>query len=262
MTNIGDSAFGYCQSLTSITVDKNNVNYRDIDGNLYSKDGKTFIQYAAGKTETEFMVPNGVTVVGFSAFYGCKSLTDVETPESVERIVDGAFSQCESLTEVSIRGPKTDISFFAFEACGDVLIVQTLDSDESCVMENQVEIELGGKDMIERGDVFYADLSPVLGAREGILRPVLIVQTDVGMRNSPTVIAVEITSEIPQTLLSTQVKIGASESGLSNDFVILLERMRTVDILRLKEKIGHLDKQIMQNVDTAISETFGLCSEE
>jgi putative transposon-encoded protein len=133
VTNIGNSVFGYCQSLTSITVDKNNVNYTDIDGNLYSKDGRTFIQYAAGKTETEFMVPYGVAVVGVSAFEGCKSLTYVETPESVERIVDGAFSQCESLTEVSIRGPKTDISFFAFEACGDVLIVQTLDSDESCV---------------------------------------------------------------------------------------------------------------------------------
>ena len=90
--------------------------------------------------------------------------------------------------------------------------------------------------MIERGDVFYADLSPVPSAGEGGLRPVLIVQSYVGEKNSPTVIAVEITSEIPQTLLSTQVKIGASESGLSNDFVILLERIRVVDKLRLKEK--------------------------
>ena len=115
---------------------------------------------------------------------------------------------------------------------------------------------------MKRGDVFYADFSTVLGAREGILRPVLIVQTDVGMRNSPTVIAAEITSEIPQPLLSTQVKIGANESGLSNDFVILLERIRMLDKLRLKEKIGHLDKQIMQNVDTAIAEDFGLGREE
>lgn len=116
--------------------------------------------------------------------------------------------------------------------------------------------------MIERGDIFYADLSPVLNASEGGLRPVLIVQSYVGEKKSPTVIAVEITSEIPQTLLSTQVKIGASESGLSNDFVILLEQTRIVDKLRLKEKIGHLDKQIMQNVDAAISETFGLGREE
>ena len=116
--------------------------------------------------------------------------------------------------------------------------------------------------MIERGDIFYADLRPVPSAGEGGLRPFLIVQSDVGEKNSPTVIAVEITSEIPQTLLSTQVKIGANESGLSNDFVILLERIRTVDKRRIKEKIGHLDKQIMQNVDTAISESFGLGREE
>lgn len=112
--------------------------------------------------------------------------------------------------------------------------------------------------MIERGDIFYADLSPVPSAGEGGLRPFLIVQSSAGEKNSPTVIAVEITSEIPQTLLSTQVKISASESGLSNDFVILLERTRVIDELRLKEKIGHLDKQIMQNVDAALSEYFGL----
>ena len=133
VTNIGKSAFGYCQSLTSITVDKNNVNYRDIDGNLYSKDGKTFIQYAAGKTETECVVPYGVRVVGACAFDGCKSLTNVETPESVEYIDDYAFSLCESLTDVSILGPKTDISHLAFNGRDDVIILRTIDSDENCV---------------------------------------------------------------------------------------------------------------------------------
>ena len=116
--------------------------------------------------------------------------------------------------------------------------------------------------MIERGDIFYADLRPVPSAGEGGLRPFLIVQGCVGEKNSPTVIAAEITSEIPQTLRSTQVKIGASESGLSNDFVILLEQIRVIDKLRLKEKIGHLDKQIMQNVDAALSESLGLGREE
>ena len=116
--------------------------------------------------------------------------------------------------------------------------------------------------MIERGDIYYADLRPVPGAGEGGLCPLLVVQPDVGEKNAPTVIAAEITSEIPQPLLSTQVKIGASESGLSNDFVILLERIRILDKLRLKEKIGHLDKQIMQNVDAAISESFGLGRKE
>ena len=116
--------------------------------------------------------------------------------------------------------------------------------------------------MIERGDIFYADLSPVPSAGEGGLRPFLLVQSDVGEKNAPTVIAVEITTEIPQTLLSTQVKIGANESGLSNDFVILLERIRMLDKLRLKEKIGHLDKQIMQDINAAILGTFGLGREE
>ena len=116
--------------------------------------------------------------------------------------------------------------------------------------------------MIERGDIYYADLRPVPGAGEGGLCPLLVAQPDVGEKNAPTVIAAEITSEIPQPLLSTQVKIGASESGLSNDFVILLERIRVVDKLRLKEKIGHLDKQIMQDINAAILGTFGLGREE
>lgn len=116
--------------------------------------------------------------------------------------------------------------------------------------------------MIERGDIFYVDLTPVPGAGKERLRLILIVQSNVGIVNSSTVIAAEITSDIPQTLLPTQMKIGASESGLSNDFVIWLAQIRTVDQQRLKEKIGHLDKQIMQKVDTAISESFGLCKEE
>ena len=116
--------------------------------------------------------------------------------------------------------------------------------------------------MIERGDIFYADLSPVPGAGEGGLRPFLIVQSDVGEKNSPTVIAAEITFQIPQTLLSTQVKIAASESGLSGDFVILLEKIRVVDKRRLTEKIGCLNQQTMQDINAAILETFGLGREE
>ena len=113
--------------------------------------------------------------------------------------------------------------------------------------------------MVKRGDIFYADLSPVVGSEQGGIRPVLIVQSYVGEKNSTTVIAAEITSEIPQTLPSTQVKIGTSESGLSNDFVILLERIRTVDILRLKEKIGHIeDEKTLDKINNAIGVSFGL----
>ena len=119
--------------VNEIAVKADNPNYKTIDGNLYSKDGKTFIQYAAGKTETEFMVPHGVTVVGFSSFDGCKSLTNVEISESVEYIEDYAFSLCESLTDVSILGPKTDVSNLAFEGRDDVIILRTVDSDENCV---------------------------------------------------------------------------------------------------------------------------------
>ena len=118
------------------------------------------------------------------------------------------------------------------------------------------------KDIIERGDVFYADFSPVLGAGEGGLRPILIVQSDVGIRNSATAIAAEITSKMPETLLSTQVKIDVGESSVSNDSVILLGQIRTLEKRRLIEKIGRLDKQIMQDVDAAILESFGLCEEK
>ena len=114
------------------------------------------------------------------------------------------------------------------------------------------------KDIIERGDVFYADFSPVLGAGEGGLRPILIVQSDVGIRNSATAIAAEITSKMPETLLSTQVKIDVGESSVSNDSVILLGQIRTLEKRRLIEKIGRLDKPIMQDVDAAIVEASGL----
>lgn len=119
-------------------------------------------------------------------------------------------------------------------------------------------MEQGEKDMIERGDIYYADLRPVPGAGEGGLCPLFIVQPDVGEGNAPTVIAAEITFQIPQTLLSTQVKIAASESGLSNDFVISLEKIRAVDKRRLTEKIGRLNQQTMQDINAAILGTFGL----
>ena len=130
VTDIGEAAFGYCQDLMSISVDKNNANYKDIDGNLYSKDGKTLLQYAAGKTETEFRVPDGVCVVGAGSFDGAQSLTCIETPLSVVQIEDHAFSLCENLANLSILGPKTHISDLALEGRDDVIILLTEDNDE------------------------------------------------------------------------------------------------------------------------------------
>lgn len=111
---------------------------------------------------------------------------------------------------------------------------------------------------IRRGDIFYADLSPVIGSEQGGLRPVLIVQNDVGNKYSPTVIAAAITSRMGKTRLPTHIDIHADRVGLSKDSVILLEQIRTLDKKRLKEKMGHLDDDVMNRVDLAIAVSFGL----
>ena len=111
---------------------------------------------------------------------------------------------------------------------------------------------------IRRGDIFYADLSPVVGSEQGGLRPVLIVQNDVGNRYSPTVIAAAITSKLSKSKLPTHIDVYAERVGLQRDSVVLLEQMRTIDKQRLKEKMGHLDDDAMHAVDTAISVSLGL----
>lgn len=112
--------------------------------------------------------------------------------------------------------------------------------------------------VIRRGDIFYADLSPVVGSEQGGLRPVLIVQNDIGNRYSPTVIAAAITSRMGKTRLPTHIDIFAEKVGLAKDSVILLEQIRTIDKRRLKEKIGHLDIDVMNEVNNAIAVSFGL----
>lgn len=111
---------------------------------------------------------------------------------------------------------------------------------------------------VRRGDIYYADLSPVVGSEQGGLRPVLIIQNDIGNRYSPTVIAAAITSRMSKTHLPTHIDIYANEVGLAKDSVILLEQIRTLDKRRLKEKMGHLDEQTMDHVNTAIAISFGL----
>ena len=121
--------------------------------------------------------------------------------------------------------------------------------------------QANGKDYkmtIRRGDIFYADLSPVIGSEQGGLRPVLIVQNDVGNRYSPTVIAAAITSKMGKNKLPTHIDVSAPEVGLAKDSVILLEQIRTLDKQRLKEKMGHLDDATMRVVNNAIQVSFGL----
>ena len=111
---------------------------------------------------------------------------------------------------------------------------------------------------VKRGDIYYADLSPVVGSEQGGLRPVLIIQNDIGNRYSPTVIAAAITSRLGKTKLPTHIDIYAERAGLAKDSVILLEQIRTLDKRRLKEKMGHLDEGLMERVNTAIAVSFGL----
>ena len=115
---------------------------------------------------------------------------------------------------------------------------------------------------IKRGDIYYADLSPVVGSEQGGLRPVLIVQNDIGNRYSPTVIAAAITSRLSKAKLPTHIDIMGSHVGLSKDSVILLEQIRTLDKRRLREKMGHLDEETMTSVNNAIEVSFGLSERE
>ena len=111
---------------------------------------------------------------------------------------------------------------------------------------------------IKRGDIYYADLSPVVGSEQGGVRPVLIVQNNVGNRFSPTVIAAAITSQQSKANLPPHIPLNATASGLAKDSVVLLEQVRTIDKKRLKEKMGSIDESSMNEINNAISISFGL----
>ena len=116
--------------------------------------------------------------------------------------------------------------------------------------------------VIKRGDMFYADLSPVVGSEQGGIRPVLIVQNDTGNKYSPTVIAAAITSQIGKNKLPTHIEIDSKEVGLKTDSIVLAEQIRTIDKSRLKEKIGHIDdEQVMGKINSAIGISFGLAND-
>lgn len=111
---------------------------------------------------------------------------------------------------------------------------------------------------IKRGDLYYADLSPVVGSEQGGVRPVLIIQNNIGNKYSPTVIIAAITSQINKAKLPTHIEISANEYGLNKDSVILLEQIRTIDKKRLREKIGYLDENMMVKVDSSLQISLGL----
>ena len=115
---------------------------------------------------------------------------------------------------------------------------------------------------VRRGDIFYADLSPVVGSEQGGIRPVLIVQNDIGNKFSPTVIAAAITSQRFKTNLPTHIRVNADGSGLAKDSIILLEQVRTLDKQRLKEKMGNLPDADMTRVDRALSVSVGIGAAE
>ena len=111
---------------------------------------------------------------------------------------------------------------------------------------------------VKRGDIFYADLSPVVGSEQGGIRPVIVIQNDIGNKYSPTVIVAAITSQINKAKLPTHVEISSEEYGLNRDSVVLLEQVRTLDKRRLKERIGTIDKDRLPEVNEALSVSLGI----
>ena len=105
---------------------------------------------------------------------------------------------------------------------------------------------------IKRGDIYYADLRPVIGSEQGGVRPVLIIQNDVGNKHSPTVICAAITSKMNKAKLPTHIELNANKYDMVKDSVILLEQLRTIDKKRLKDRVCHLDKEIMKEVNTGL----------
>ena len=113
--------------------------------------------------------------------------------------------------------------------------------------------------VVRRGDMFYADLSPVVGSEQGGVRPVLVIQNDTGNKYSPTVIVSAITSQLNKNRLPTHIELDSQEFGLKSDSVVLAEQIRTIDKSRLKEKIGHIDdNRIMNRINNALGVSFGL----
>ena len=131
-------------------------------------------------------------------------------------------------------------------------------SSESAACGRQRGIRRLGMMQVKKGDIFFADLSPVVGSEQGGVRPVLVVQNDVGNRFSPTVIVAAVTSRLNKANLPTHVPIHADRNGLNRDSVVLLEQLRTIDKKRLREHIGTVDSEVIGIVDDALSVSLGI----
>ena len=143
VTSIGEMAFSKCISLTSIEVDENNTKYKSIEGNLYNKDGTVLIQYATGKQDISFEIPDSVTSIGDGAFGGCISLTSINIPDSVTSIGNYAFSYCDSLTSVTIGNSVTSIAESAFFYC---ISLTSIEVDENNTKYKSIDGDLYNKD--------------------------------------------------------------------------------------------------------------------
>ncbi len=133
--------------------------------------------------------------------------------------------------------------------------IKDLKNYEAMLSESDFQMT---QQIVKRGDIFYADLSPVVGSEQGGIRPVIVIQNNIGNKYSPTVIIAAITSQINKAKLPTHVEISSEDYGLNKDSVVLLEQIRTLDKRRLKEKIGHMTDEDMKKVDTAILVSMAL----
>ena len=167
VTSIGVGAFSGCHSLISIAVDENNIAYKDIDGNLYTKDGKTLVQYAIGKTDTTFIIPDGVEIIEYEAFYDCDSLASVAIENSVKTIGSYAFSHCSSLESVVIGNSVETIDYSAFSYCDSLMSVVIGDSVSSIANDTFCNCSSLTSITVDENNTAYKDIGGNLYTKDG-----------------------------------------------------------------------------------------------